>query len=262
MSVLSPANVNPLPIANRRSSLADAKGAVGGRFEASVRAALAAHADRPDVAMNAVAALLDAHAGKGLQQQLRQLLADRPALTEVASRSYLHGNGFYKIVLAEEAAFKVRLHVWFPGASAEENIHDHRWWFASRILGGQLVSAVYEEAAHAEAAAYPEFLYFGRTASEDAWIKPIGQARLVRRAESVRRAGETYVLPPGVLHQILSADAGRMTATLMCQAAPARAWNRLLTSQRLQPDVAQRPLTCTQLMQVLERYLTSREANR
>jgi hypothetical protein len=230
-------------------------------FDEALRKALENKADQPVVAMEAVAGLLDEYAEEGLRQRLLRLLADRQAIAELAARSYLHGNGFYKIVLAANDSFKLRLHVWFPGSDAEENIHDHRWWFASRILCGQLASAVYEEAAHADAVAYREYLYFGRNAETGARVEEIGSTRLVIRGHRVRQPGDSYVLAPGVLHRILHADPDAVTATLMCQAAPARDWNRLLPSRPLQPDVAQRPLTKAQLVRVLKRYLSSREAN-
>jgi len=87
---------------NPGATCAYAQGFVAERFEDSVRKALADNTERPGVAMGVVASLLDEHVKNGLQQQLQRLLAVRPAVAEVASRSYLHGYGFYKIVLAAE----------------------------------------------------------------------------------------------------------------------------------------------------------------
>lgn len=59
--------------------------------------------------------------------------------------AYRHPNGFTKIRLAAltDNGWAIRLHVWGK-KSADENIHSHRWNFASRILIGSLIEETYE----------------------------------------------------------------------------------------------------------------------
>ncbi|MBI5331176.1 MAG: hypothetical protein HZB71_11255 [Betaproteobacteria bacterium] len=209
----------------------------------------------PAQVMTGLVKQLDGFANYGLAIRLTQLLRDPVALKDVASRSYRHGNGFYKIVLSASDLYKLRLHIWFAEADAEENIHDHRWWFASRILHGELISETYEDSLSTSDPQFPEYFYRGKQEARAASAELIGISRLRLTGRSVRRAGEGYFLPPGVLHRITGIGHGPMTATLMCQSNPCRAWNRLLTSKDITPDVEQRYLTRSELKEVLKRYL-------
>ena len=73
---------------------------------------------------------------------LQGLLADEQALQAVAARSYVHGNGFVKVVLLDEHGHKLRLHIWFAGSACEENIHDHRWSARSTVKFGSMMRRV------------------------------------------------------------------------------------------------------------------------
>ncbi len=75
-----------------------------------------------------------------------QLLAIRSLpereLASLAIRSYLHSNGFYRIIVRQDEGPKgpcVRLHYW-PGQSPLDSvaIHNHAWRFESRVLAGAL----------------------------------------------------------------------------------------------------------------------------
>jgi hypothetical protein len=70
------------------------------------------------------------------------VLADPPWSERVAANSYLHENGFYKLVLADSGTppFKLRLHSWLRWRTDDEivreNIHNHRWNFATVLVRG------------------------------------------------------------------------------------------------------------------------------
>ena len=101
---------------------------------------------------------------------LQGLLADEQALQAVAARSYVHGNGFVKVVLLDEHGHKLRLHIWFAGSACEENIHDHRWSFASHVLVGTLNSEIWVDDAQGQA--LPEYRYAAATATAAAPYTP------------------------------------------------------------------------------------------
>ncbi|WP_433269263.1 hypothetical protein ACQPZF_06460 [Actinosynnema sp. CS-041913] len=66
-------------------------------------------------------------------------LLGRTAESDLPDRAYRHPNGFLKIVLIAEVEFQLRLHVWRPEPDspvATENVHNHRWDFASAVLVG------------------------------------------------------------------------------------------------------------------------------
>lgn len=249
-------NTSSLPTEVRNAAPHDAPLAALPRYGCllhGIREALAAPA-APHARMESIGRLLDGFATDGLAALLQRLSSDAAGAAAVAQRSYHHANGFYKIVLAADAAFKLRLHIWFAGSDAEENIHDHRWWFASRVLHGELHSELYEECAGAQGREYDEYLYLGRRGDAPPQKQLLGRTRLCRAAQGVRRAGEGYVLKPGVLHRITGIGAAPATATLLCQAAPARDWNRLLPARDIEPDLTQRFLTGPALLGVLARY--------
>ena len=208
----------------------------------------------PDRIMSGVADQLLPFSGEGLNSFLHSILDDPRQLERVASRSYRHGNGFYKVVLGSDKSLKLRLHIWLPGELGEENIHDHRWAFASTILCGQLESEIFAEALTNEAKAYREYIYFAKNGDCPAHVQPNGEVRLVCTKRIIRHSGEAYHMAPGTLHRIVTTG-GDMTATLMYQAAPARAWNRLIPAHDLLPDVEQEYLEPKELQVVLEYFL-------
>lgn len=56
-----------------------------------------------------------------------------------ASKSYIHANGFQKLVIATANGCgpSIRLHRWI-GPSKRSDIHDHSWSFASLVIKGSL----------------------------------------------------------------------------------------------------------------------------
>jgi hypothetical protein len=82
--------------------------------------------------------ILNAHSAAEI---VREVLNNRQALGDIATRSYSHSNGFDKITLISNGKpeFKLRLHIrWPPGRSGQniELIHNHRWLFRSTTLCG------------------------------------------------------------------------------------------------------------------------------
>ncbi|MCB9629740.1 MAG: hypothetical protein H6725_20410 [Sandaracinaceae bacterium] len=184
--------------------------------------------------------------GHLLRALLVALVADERELTLIAGRSYLHGNGFHKLELLRHAGFKVRLHVWQLGTPAEENIHDHRWAFASHVLVGELRSEVFVDDTHGEVAC-AEHCYVSRTADTAPSQCRVGRARLRCTERNVRRAGTTYSMTPDLLHRI-EHTGHRFVSTLMVSAPPLGGQSRLLIEEgrKVDPDVAALPLTLTE----------------
>jgi hypothetical protein len=90
-------------------------------------------------------------------ENLEPLLQSVKGTETLLRDSYQHANGFHKLVLLKGTHFKLRLHHF--GAVDDvpvENIHDHRWPFASTIIHGKLYMDTWEEVAQADEAAQPE----------------------------------------------------------------------------------------------------------
>lgn len=79
-------------------------------------------------------------------QILESIIEDSIYLKEIASKSYLHNNGFDKFSLIDNSNFKLRLHIWWPENkfNTAEDIHNHPWDFSSKVITGSLSFKNYE----------------------------------------------------------------------------------------------------------------------
>ena len=185
-----------------------------------------------------------------------ELLANPTFLAEVAARSYHHGNGFLKVVIAAQNGWKLRLHVWFPNTPCEENIHDHRWSFASTVLCGQLLSETFVDEATGDIHG-DEYCYFARQQQAMSHKVAQGQFHLRSLGQQCRSAGESYCLPKSVLHRICDYSNKDLVATMMCSAPTQLGTNRLLVSHDrhgIDPNVEQTPLSNHELACLLGRF--------
>lgn len=205
-------------------------------------------------AMEGIAAELQRFGKDGVKAHLRACLCNEAALHAIAARSHFHGNGFYKIVLEDEPAFRLRLHIWPIGCNAEENLHSHRWHFASTILSGYLHSEIWEDAVAPQEGAYDEYLYFGSTAGKQPYDLPVGKARVILRERVVQRAGDAYIMLPHVMHRIV-ASGQAMTSTLACHTVTAKGWARTISMTSSAPKSEQQFLSVEALRQVFLNYL-------
>lgn len=206
--------------------------------------------------VEAVAACLAGYAKSELAAYLVSLLSDEQALMRTAIASYVHANGFYKLVLETSDRHKLRLHVWMPGLHAAEHIHEHRWFFASTVLMGELHAETYQEDATSAAQVFDEYVYFGKAGASESKREFVGKTKLLCSRCSVRKSGDTYVMAPTVLHRIVRTDA-TLTATLVFQTAPARPHNRLLTLPDAAPDVLQVPLSTAEVAHVIRQVISN-----
>lgn len=170
-----------------------------------------------------------------LSEALRALMGDPSALERVARDSYFHPNGFLKLQLLINDDAKVRLHYW-PASMlpAEENLHNHRWRLASKVMLGALRSDLYRQAEAGEAGAETLALrlYRKRRGAHGAEGERFGERAVKRRATLIRYAGEAYCMDTDTLHRIVHTG-GSATLTLMVQSAPLFTSNHMLS----QPDV-------------------------
>ena len=142
-------------------------------------------------------------------KQLRELLVDAlDSAREVGRRSYLHPNGFLKVVLISPSTvpFELRLHQWHSGepsdlspAPWQKPIHEHGWSFASTILTGALAFQVYEP--DDQGAEYVAYLYQRPSSHLEFSLQPRGLERLVVTETGTHYAGSAYCFERGRLHR-------------------------------------------------------------
>jgi len=195
--------------------------------------------------------------------ELEACLLSTERCEEVARRSYMHGNGFYKLVLCTDAQAKLRLHYWDQQQSAEENIHNHRWKLASRVLLGELSSELYAQCADNDdgGLSLEARLYQKELGAMSASGLPLGR-RSVRCTRRVTRvAGEAYAMNVGTLHRIVRPESAPKTLTLMLQSAPVYQDNYMLSLDHVEePKLNPEPLTVTELRGVLRTLITELRA--
>lgn len=199
--------------------------------------------------MNKIAILLKQFGKSGLSAVIKEIIKNESLLSEIASQSYLQGNGFYKIILAHEQNFNLRLHIWMPGIFSQENLHNHRWHLASMIITGTLHSEIWEDSVSPSAAMYDEYLYMGKESNPIL----IGKARIELLKKVLHKSDEAYTLPSHVLHRIISHE--EMTSTLMFRPMNARDWSRNIALNSIPPKVQPTYMSPLELGTILEDYI-------
>lgn len=167
-----------------------------------------------------------------LRLLLAQLLRSEEALCGVQQRSYYHHNGFRKLVLLQNKAFKLRLHLWEANSERHhENIHDHRWNFASCLLAGSFQTVIWEEDPSG-----PEFrlncTYTPAQGDGHYGVAENGHVRLRQKAVHTLHAGDLYYMPASTLHQVTDPGQGE-TITLMLTATPVLEHCKLYAEQSI-----------------------------
>jgi hypothetical protein len=190
-------------------------------IEQHLRISAAAHAEGDADAIGDGLKLLSA--SHDVVRLLSALRNDPKRLASAASRSYLHANGFLKIALLAGECFKLRLHLWMPSGSSlaqnNEDIHNHRWDFASHMLAG---AYRYQEFAPA-ADGTPYFAYSYRSPKSGSFypLQAHGTEHLQCIFDAIIQPRTSYTLRAEVLHRVIGCP-DQLTATLVLQAAARR----------------------------------------
>ncbi|HMP94991.1 MAG TPA: hypothetical protein PKD90_19075, partial [Phnomibacter sp.] len=149
---------------------------------------------------------------------------------------YYHRNGFDKLVLLQGQTYKLRLHHFRPngGELPSENIHDHRWPFASAVISGRLHMNLFET--HPTLGQpVQEYQYTSNRTDETLRAVPVGANRLRTCDYLVYEAGTQYFMPTTALHQIVYVP-GQQALTLVLTGKPERSTCRLFAKEVLEPE--------------------------
>ena len=188
-----------------------------------------------------------------LSMLIRRIIHDRNLLTRVLKESYYHENGFHKIVLAAGEHFKLRLHHF--GSSTKmpmENIHDHRWPFASNILLGSLKMDIFQPH-ESEGEKLIHYRYNSQKSNGAYGIAPLGYKKLTLVRSVEYKAGEQYLMPTTHLHRIINKP-GEESITLVLTGKPTSSVCNLYARRSI-TQVEQQPLKYEE--KVLEKMLQS-----
>lgn len=93
---------------------------------------------------NRQSVLLDLKRNK-LELLIDNIIKDETQLLKIASQSYLHPNGFDKILLIDRRPkYALRLHLWNPKNSRDGHIHNHEWDLSGIVIKGSYEWKLYE----------------------------------------------------------------------------------------------------------------------
>lgn len=187
-----------------------------------------------------------------LSAMLKRISSDARWLEKVQRASYYHRNGFDKIVLVESDSFKLRLHHFRPQPETlpAENIHDHRWPFASAIVSGKLRMRMYE-ATHWGKLPVHEYRYHSNKVNGRYNCESMGSTGLTQVDEKVYEAGTHYFMHTTTLHRIVHMP-GEEAVTLILTGKPERADCRLYaTGELLDEDMELETYTRNHLEQII-----------
>ncbi|WP_157269873.1 hypothetical protein [Azohydromonas aeria] len=149
-------------------------------------------------------------------QMLSATRCNAAAMRRAAQRSYLHDNGFFKIVLGamEPAVAEVRLHVWggpdwgdmAAHMQRPSNIHDHASDFCSLVLTGRMEESLYAgdepRAAAGAAQSYARFACGSRGEQSSYEMRFMDTVPLWRLQTLLLERGAVHAMNAALLHRI------------------------------------------------------------
>lgn len=134
-------------------------------------------------------------------------------LAECSSNSVSHPLGFDKLTLIATPSYQLKLHIWWPTTRnrTREDIHDHRFSFASVILAGSLKTEIFR----LDDSGIPMFRFTehkdvrnGSYLFDDAGITGVRHREI-----NIFGTGSAYFMNSEVLHRV-SVDEHELVATL------------------------------------------------
>lgn len=202
-----------------------------------------------DVAALRAAAELHRESPAWLWTHLRDVLDNNARLHDLADRSAFHHNGFAKIVLLPRASPRVRLHVWHPdrrGVCGADNVHGHRWAFASWIITGRLKETSY--AIKTQGTPFDVYHYPG--ADHGVPFVREGADMLAPSGTNNRERGDVYTRRPHELHTAEPVSTG-LVASLVLQGPAAAESTPVYRPAGSSAGWQNQPITAPQLRALL-----------
>jgi hypothetical protein len=168
---------------------------------------------------------------------LMQIHDDASLAESVAQRSFQHQNGFVKLRLSTSSDYVLRLHVWTGDSplQPEENVHDHRWSFASHMVCGHFRVKTYAMDHEGETALHC-YRYRRHPVEDRFWFEDAGVRRFALTGDQIMLAGSTYFMEARIFHQLLF-PIGVTTATLVVTLPRSRDWCYSCSERPRRPEM-------------------------
>ena len=187
-----------------------------------------------------------------LAVDLAAATGDRAVRDRLATRATVHHNGFVKLVVVDTEewdspslrGFRLVLHVWDPAVAPHsvEEIHNHRWRFASVLLCGALKWEHFHEY-DGEDEPIPCLEYEYRSPGRDTGyrLQPRGPVTLARQFVALAGVGARSMMTVSQLHRV-EPVADTLSATLFLQFPVERTWTRVFVESWRPASITTRTL--------------------
>ena len=159
----------------------------------------AANIDKQILGTGNQAVLLDVVKKYSQPEALSELLesAWEQNSDHIIADSYLHPNGFDKLVLVSGETFKLRLHNFHPPKVMKpaESVHNHKWEFASSILFGGYKAQEFDTTGGEQKREHYRY-------SKEEGLEYVGTTTVGVTDEYEVSKGHSYFMPGDVYHSI------------------------------------------------------------
>lgn len=181
---------------------------------------------------------------------LEDIFKSSSLLELIASRSYDHSNGFYKIVLYSSEKCKLRLHIWYPSKinSATENVHYHRWRFTSKILIGEY--EVFDYELNSEGTPMNSYYYFPRSGKDEYSLVRVGIDNVTLVNTRILTRNSFLVSLPKELHRVIP-NRNIYTASLLIQGPDELGHSMVYNESSIAEAIVSPRLTQKELIKIL-----------
>lgn len=138
---------------------------------------------------------------------------------DIFNHSYLHQNGFYKLVIHTryDLNWRLRLHIWDTQKNCDYDIHNHSWGFVSCVLKGSLINEIYEKSTIGKS--FNEFTYVLNNESLESSLISSGSNNLYLSNYSEINSFNVYSQESHVFHRTYPKE-GKLTVSLIIQQKP------------------------------------------
>jgi len=154
-----------------------------------------------------------------LIELLESIYSDETALAMIAEKSYVHRNGFDKLVLlaSSKPEFRLRIHIWWPNSDeiSDMHIHNHKWDFRSKIIEGKYRHQEY--IINDDGEKWRQYICHSILHKKGHQMEFQGIHRLQCVSDAILVKDCEYTLDHRVLHKVSVAAHSRLTSTIILQ---------------------------------------------
>ena len=171
-------------------------------------------------------------------------------MQNILERSYSHQNGFFKIVLYKSLTCQIRLHIWEGSKEIDENVHDHRFHFTSKILLGKYSEEIFEP----DKCGIDYFAYEYAPINEKEYsLIPTVNMKLNKVSVNTYNEGQIISRSASILHKVTPQS--NVVVSLLISSGNVKEKCLVLNNKKINTEVIARHIMKSELLYILREYL-------